>query len=766
MGKINRRDFIRGTAAAVGAITSTWQVSRAAEQRVGGGAVSRTSGRPRKVVPTTCLNCYARCGIFGYERDGQLMTVGGNPDHPNNRGRMCAKGHAGINLLYDPDRVLHPLKRVGKRGDGNWQQIGWDEALDELAGRMRRLRAAGQQDRFVFLSTRDITTPDFTRRFCHAFGSPNALVNVPLSGWNKACAQTLTWGAPYEINDVANTQYLLLFGANPFEAHLLRTSFVQRITEGRLNKIEHDKVHHGAKMVTFDPRLSQTAGKSDEWFPIRPGTDGIVALAMANVIMREGLADRGFIDKWCNYPADKLAAHLAQFTPEAAERESGVSAADIRRIAIELATTKPATTVSTGGVSKHENGVQTERAVMLLNAITGNIDVKGGFCLPRRYQLPQPKPEPNIPNSASAFFGHGLLGLEGEAGLLDAVEHGTNIDTCILYKANPCYEWPDTSRTTSVFSDERKVPFIVAIDSFMTETAAYADLILPDSIYLEKFEVETPPSFSMVPIVSLRQPVVKPQGTVRSAEDVLIELAQKIGGGMERFFSFDSYRQYVEAQISEIQPLVRAGGMKYLEEKGFWTDPAKAATYRSYQQTGFATPSGKFEIYSERIARAGSSALPSYNPIRGSQNLKDDEFVLITYQWNVHTHSRTADSMWLSEIVHANPMLINKEVGERLGLKTGDKVRVSGPAGELEIEVRLTQGIHPKTVAISDSTGHWAYGRVAQAKKFKSKYPETECVWWSKEGHGVHPNHVIEHKLDPLGGGQAWMDSKVRIKKA
>ena len=138
------------------------------------------------------------------------MTLGGNPNHPNNRGRMCAKGHAGLNLLYDPDRILHPMKRVGERGSGKWEKISWDQALDEIAVRMKTLSTAGRQNEFVFLSTRDITTQDFTRRFCHAYGSPSALVNVPLSSWNKACAQMLTWGAPFEISDVTNTQYMLL----------------------------------------------------------------------------------------------------------------------------------------------------------------------------------------------------------------------------------------------------------------------------------------------------------------------------------------------------------------------------------------------------------------------------------------------------------------------------------------------------------------------------------------------------------------------------
>ncbi len=179
------------------------------------------------------------------------------------------------------------------------------------------------------------------------------------------------WGKSLDVNDVANTKYMLNFGCNVYESHTVYNSFVQRVIEGRVN--------NGAKLVTFDVRLSNTAGRSDEWFPIRPGTDGLVALAMANVIMREGLYDKEFIEKWTNVTVDQLKQHLARYTPEMAEKESGVPAADLVRIAREFATTKPATTISYRGVCAQYNGTQNERSVMLLNAITGNIDVKGGL---------------------------------------------------------------------------------------------------------------------------------------------------------------------------------------------------------------------------------------------------------------------------------------------------------------------------------------------------------------------------------------------------
>ncbi|MDO8586524.1 MAG: molybdopterin-dependent oxidoreductase [Armatimonadota bacterium] len=768
MGKLSRRQLLKTGLIGTGALAFNQALASVGDRtlELGGQQVSRTSGRIRSKVASTCLNCYARCGIFGYSSDGMLAKLSGIPGHPNNRGRMCAKGQAGVNLIYDPDRILRPMRRVGARGEGKWEPISWRQAIDEVAVRMRDLAQSGRQSEFVLHSTRDVTAQGFARRFCHAFGSPNALVNTPLGGWNKALAQLMTWGSQHEINDVANTEYMLLFGANPFEAHILRTSFVQRITEGRLTKIAQERVHHGAKMVTFDPRLSQTAGKSDEWFPIRPGTDAAVALAMCNVIMRHGLHDREFLDKWTNYSAEKLQAHLARFTPEFAEAESGVPAADIERIALEFASSKPSTTVSTGGVTKHRNGVYNERAIMLLNAVAGNIDVRGGYCLPRTIKLAEPSPIPPPPSAKSPFAQSAALGVfEGEAGMAEVIESGkARVGLYMCYRANPCYEFPNTKRVQNIFSDEKLMPYIVAIDSYPTETAMMADLILPDAMYLETLELETPPAMDLVPFVSLRQPVVQARGLVRPVEEILIEIAKAIGGETARYFNFQSYSEYLDAEIASVKPLIKAGGMSYLEDHGFWVAPTKPE-YQRFKKTGFGTPSGKFEVYSERLAAAGFDPLPTYSPLMDASSLKDNEFTLITHQWNVHTHSRTADSMWLSEIVHDNPLLINADVGERLGLKTGDEVRVTSKTGSLKVKVRLTEGINPKAVAISDSVGHWEYGRVAQAKSFESNMPETEHIWWRSEGKGVHPHSLIADDPDPMGHGQSWMDTTVRIER-
>ncbi len=781
---IKRRAFLKlagALAASCGVNRLLTAPSGAMELIMGGAEVSRTTGKYLKPVPSTCLNCYARCGNYGFKAYGTLIKIGPNPDHPNSRGRMCAKGQAGLNLVYDPDRILYPMKRTGPRGEGGWKRISWDEAYREIAFRMQQLLQKGQPDQFVFQSDRDITTFEITKRFVHAFGSPHALVHHPLGGANKQVAHRLTWGADYEIPDVAHTEYMLIFGSNPFEAHYMRTSFVQRMAEARsLRQVTVDLLQPKAKMVTFDVRVTQTSGRSDEWHPIIPGTDGLVALAMCHVILEEGLEDEAFLRRWTNYPPERLRRHLRPYTPETAERISGVAAGEIRRIAKEFAHARPATTISTGGVSKHRNGVYSERCVALLNIITGNIDIRGGYCLPKFYRFREPSPVPPIPrhkNRLTDFPNYPLALTELHQQVLPLIKEGRQrCGIYMTYQHNPVYSQPEGRVMEQILKDEDLIPYSVCIDSFMTESATLSDLILPAATYIERMELESPPALEMVPFVSLRQPMIPPLGESRPITRILIDLAHRIGGKMEKYFRFDT-EGYLQARISDIKPLMEAGGLDYLKEKGVFFDKNQKPLYKSYQEKGFDTPSGKIEIYSRRMEKQGFHPLPVFEPIPTHQTIKESEFYLVIHQWMVHTHDRTANCMWLSEIVHDNPMMINTDVARELGLKDYDQVRVISKVGEITTRVRLVEGIHPRVVSIGDSCGHWKFGRVAQAKAFRSHDPNTHLLWWGdhkrmgffeepgEKGNGVHPKPIIPLMNDPIGGGVCWMDTKVRIKK-
>ena len=282
-----------------------------------------------ETVPGMCQLCSTVCGITGYVKDGRLIKIEGNPNDPNSRGHLCARGQAGLNHLYHPERLLYPLKRVGKRGEGKWKRITWDEALDEIAAKLKAVRESGKPEEFAFHQGRQ-RSKDALKRFLDAFGTKTQLSHRALCSGNRRAANlTYLWESDWDLNDVEHSKYILNFGSNAFEAHQGHIPFANRIQNGRFK--------NGAKLVTFDVRLSNTAGGSDEWFAPFPGTDGAIALAMCHTIMAEDLHDAEFINAWTNITVEELRAHLAEYTPAWAEKISGMPAADIRRIAIEFA---------------------------------------------------------------------------------------------------------------------------------------------------------------------------------------------------------------------------------------------------------------------------------------------------------------------------------------------------------------------------------------------------------------------------------------------
>ncbi len=739
MPRISRRDFIKWGAGGIAFLATgrPWEGDPSSLEK--GKSVSRTTGRARKSIPSVCMMCPASCGILGYLEYGKVVKIGGNPLDPNSRGRLCAKGIAGINHLYNPDRILNPMRRVGKRGEGRWKQIPWDEAFNEIAFRLKALLAERQHHDFILRNTWDLSGNELAGRFASAFGSSTTFQHAFLESPNGAFAIHEISGYSMGIGDVANTRYILNFGANPYESNFLYVPFIQRLIDARINL--------GAKLVTFDVRISQTAGKSDEWFPIIPGTDGMVVLAMAHVIANEGLWDREFIERWTNTSPARLLRHLSSCTPKKAESVSGVKASDIKRIAIEFAQAKPASAIGGGGVLKHINGTSNQKSILLLNAMVGSLDTKGGFFFPQGYPLDPPDPKPpksqgTNPDSQNLFV---------------RVSRGAQrIGVLMTHMDNPVYKGPHSKLISHVLQDESKIPFHVSVDPFLNESNLYADLLLPEATYLERWDLLSPPPMEKVPFITLRQPISKPLGQSLSFVEILIELANRVGGGMERYFRFGSMEHYIDAIIRKIPKLVDAGGIDFLIEKGIWVDHDLNPQNGLQEKKRLKTPSGKFQF---------EPSLPTYTPIPHHQRLGENEFHLVTFQWNVHSYSQTANCKWLMEIVHRNPLWINDETAKSMNIKEGDQVKITSPLGSLTTPIFITQGIHPRVVALSDSVGHWNYGRIPRGKPFQSQDPETDLLWWGKHGTGVHPNPIIPIQQDPAGGGQGWMDTVIKVEK-
>lgn len=729
-------------------------LSAYAKEVFGGKQVSLHTRKSLKGIPSICQLCPAHCGIIGFLEGDQLVKIGGNPKHPNNLGKLCARGLAGVNMAYDPDRITSPLMRKGERGKGQWERISWDKAYSEITSRLKTIYQSGQMGDFVFQSEHE--PEGIIRRFLEAFGKTLIINEDSLNSGNRDWGHWLTWGEERGVPGVANSHYILNFGSNFYETHEYYTGFIGRLIDGRMQK--------KAKLVTFDVRLSYTAGNSDEWFPISPGTDGVVALAMANAILKANLHNKDFIERWTNISTAALAQYLSQYTPEMAEKISGVAASDIERIAKEFALSMPGVAISGRGVSSHFNGVYNERCIFLLNTIVGSIDIPGGYCLPRAYRFEEPDLKPSLQREKASPFDFEEIQITPQKFISLAKKGKLSPKMFIVCESNPAYANPESSVTIEVLKNEKLIPYIVVADSYMTETASFADLVLPIATYLESWGIDSSPALDLNPFVGLQQPIVPPFAKSVPISDICIELAHRIGGGLPRYFKFNSTEEYIKKVASGIEKLEKAGGFKYLKENGVWFDPNVKPRYKSYESKGFNTPSKKIEIYSERLKRKGFQPLPAYEPIPGHGDLKG-KFVLVTFEPNV-MGSRTGNFRWLAEIKHQNPVWLNKDVAKQLHIEEGDRIKISTKAGSFVTDARLTFGIHPRVVAIERNLGHWGYGHIARAKRFKSKDPNTNLVWWEKEGNGISPNHIISGNSDPIGGGEAWNDTLVIISKA
>ncbi len=765
--EISRRKFMKsglawvaGTAAGIGSIGKA-----ATGKKI--TAVSRTSLKSLRAIPTTCEQCPAGCGIMAYLDGDRLVQILGNPNHPNNWGGICAKGIAGINLVNDTERLLHPLKRTGARGSGAWTQISWDEAYSMLSDRIREMMEEGRISEFVIDKGQGDSLFD---RFLASLGASRVIDRNALKNLNRNVAITSMVGSPDLFEDVGNSRTVLNFGANPFSNHDLFIGFARRLVHARMEK--------GTKLITFDVRMSETAAKSDAWYPIKAGTDGIVALAMAKTIIDKGLADSDFIENKTDFSLSNLKSLLSSFPPQSAERESGVNASDIERLAIDFATQKPSVAIFGGGITDHENGTQNARCISLLNWLVGNLEKEGGLFFPRLSgrQPDKEKQSQLIPSNR----GNTIRGIK------ELEQAKARIDTCFAYLSNPVYSEPDCQSAARLLNNDKAVPFLVVMDTHLTETAMLADVVLPAATYLEGWALNNAPSLDGIPILNLRQPVVsllsparalrspafdvgkllepsfQPMGEAVEIGNMCLELARRIGGNVSNKLPFQNTQEYVSKEIAGygIQ-----GGLESLKKNGFWINHTpKKNSYSDKSEWSRLLKIPNVKIHSRFPEQEGGAPLPGYQAISSHSRKKDDEFILTTFKPNLMGRG-TANSKWVREILHENRLWINKEVAGQLGIKNGDRMRVISKKGSLTARALTTSRIHPESVALAEGLGHTAVGNVARSRGFKSMDRDTALIWWTQKGNGVNPMEIIETQHDPVGGGLGLKDTVVRIEK-
>jgi len=650
------------------------------------------------IVPSTCWECSTLCGALLTVEGGRVTHVAPNPAHPASRGAFCVKGIRGLpGLAYHPDRLATPLRRVGERGSGKWQAIGWDDALDDMAGRLAAVRAqhgplaiAGATSGAYF--SRSIAFALFLR----SIGSPNWMINQDLCGGCRAVSDMLTGLAIANGEDVQHARTLLLVGANPQAANPVQW---QRIKDAKAR---------GAKMLVLDPLRTQAAAMADLWLRPRPGTDAAIAMAMMQVMVAENLYDAAFVARWC-HGFDRLAARVRDWTPVRAESVSGVPAADILAAA-RMYADGPSCFVSGHGIDAVSNGTQTFRAFHCLLAIAGNLDRAGGN---RRVKRPRGlrtnfdvlfDPAFALPAEVSRQ----TLGAErfplwaGADGWQGACHNPTVIDAILTGKPYPvramfvsgvniAVTYPDSPRTMQAL---RALDFLAVATSQMNPTAALADIVLPKTTTLEEEEVTLQGSG---PCITYTAPAAARVGEARTDMEIAAALLDRLRARG----ALDAERMPWRTQREYNQFLVRDSGIDIdaLAQAGYMEFDYRCGDFESQV---FRTPSGKVELYSERLAALGLDPLPDAVPSTSSA-IQDAAYPLrlqTGLREKTYHHSRFREQAWARK-VSPDPLLrIHPRTAAGLGIAEGDWIQVEthGHAGTCRLKAQLTDSTDPGVV--------------------------------------------------------------------
>ena len=681
-------------------------------------------------IPTTCELCPNKCSVVAKVVNGRVHKLNPNPENPKSRNMLCARGNAAIQQVYDPDRLKQPLIRAGARGEGKWKPVSWDEAFTFAAGKLTETRAKYGPEGTLWSSTEGFQEV-FFKNLGQAFGSPNILRHPSLCLASVTLAYSMTFGTVPSF-DLLNAKYVIMAGANRFE------SIITPDTMDLIGGVMERK----AKFVYLDPRFTVTASKADEWYAIRPGTDMAFILAMIHVIIGEERYDKAFLDQW-TLGFDQLVEHVKPYTPEWAAGETGIPAMEITRIAREFADAGHRAVFYAGRRSSwYQNDFQMRRAQAILNTIVGNWDREGGMVPNRKINkgefmfLPWDDPkaarvdevEKNVPLS-SAKDGVYLP-------LRENVLKGQPypVKAWMIYKQDPLNSVPDQGKTLRMMTG---MDFIGVVDIAMSDTAWYADVVFPESHYLERTDpIEVMPG--IWPAAVLRQQVVKPIHDTKPMLEIAQGLAQRLG--LSDYFDY-TIDQWIEAEAKEL-PV--ENGLEYMKKHGVvaFSEPKYGTTRNAVFR--FVTKSGKIEIFSERLAEAGHDPLPVYaSPLQPPTG----KYRMILGRKATMTHAALANLPWLHEHNPENDLWINQDEASRLGIRTGDLVQVTSTAGTVRIKARATEEIRPDCVFMLHGFG--------------KKSPWLRSVY----NVGAADSVLLETAWDKVSGNAAMHETFVNVVK-
>ncbi len=725
---ISRRRFLQIGAATFGA-------GAVATQTDALRTMAATAEAPTGVVttPTYCDICFWRCGAIASVRDGKLWKIEGNPEDPLSRGRLCPRGTGGIGAHFDPDRLRAPLLRVGERGKESWKQVTWDEALDFVADKMKKI-AAEHGPESVAMYNHGIAARQVTH-LLKAFGTINvAAPSFAQCRGPRDVGFVLTMGEGIgspERTDIENAKCLVLIGSHLGEN--MHNSQVQEFARA---------VERNATIIVADPRFSVAASKAKHYLPIKAGTDIALLLAWMHQIVADGTYDKAFVAEH-GEGFDKFAAELKPYTPEWAAKETGLDAGAIRATAREMTRHRPSTLIHPGRRNNwYGDNTQRGRAVALLNALMGNWGRKGGFFVPASMDVPKypvppyPKsdrPRADWPEDRYPFADEGITNVLREATITGKPYP---IKGWFVYGTNLMQALPNSAETVKAIQN---LDLLVVIDTIPSEIAGYADVVLPDTTYLERYDELAGESFREG-FASLRQPVVQPPHDQKPGWWIAKQLSGRLG--LEKYFPWKDMEEYLAFRVQK-------AGFDFGEMKktGIIKGPKKPIYVEDGAQVAFETPSGKVEFWSKQLADAGFDPVPKYTPPEAGP---DGSFRLITGRAPVHTFSRTQTNPLLRQMMPSNEVWINAAVAAKAGLKSGDRVTLKNQDGAVSkpVRVKATQRIRPDCVYMVYGFGH------------------TRAALKGAQGNGASAAELLtRYRVDPLMGATSMFDNFVTFER-
>jgi len=726
MNSISRRKFLKITGFSVGAAAAATALSPMIK---GANKINKEKVKGIQKIPTYCDICFWKCGTVAYLKDGELWKVEGHPNDPLSKGRLCPRGTGGIGAVSDPDRLRSPLIRTRERGEEVWKEVTWDEALGYIADKMQKIKTQYGPESVASFSHG--IGGNFLKHTLKAYGAINfAAPSFAQCRGPRDVGFELTFGEAIgspERTDIENAKCIVLIGSHLGEN--MHNTQVQEFA----NAVQND-----ASVIVVDPRFSVAASKAKYYLPIKPGTDIALLLAWMNVIVSEKLYDVDYVTKY-GFGFEQFAAEISSYTPEWAYPETGIDPELIRNSAREMAMHKPASLVHPGRhATWYGDDAQRSRAIALLNALLGSWGRKGGFFYPASYSLPG-YPYPAYPTSTKEKLDnpgkkYPFASEEITTGIREATISGNPypIKGWFIYATNLIHALPNEKETIAAIQN---LDLMVVVDVIPSEIAGWADVVLPESVYLERYDDLHMSAFKET-FIGIRQPVVESPADQKPNWWIAKKLAEKLGLG--NYYPWNHIEDYLDHRL-------RAGGLSLdqLKKEGIIRGPKPPIYFEDGIVPEFPTPSGKIEFYSLQLQQAGFDPVPKF---KKPEQAPSGYYRLLFGRAPVHSFSRTQSNRILMDMMDENEVWVNQDVAEKWGLKNAQHVRLKNQDGVVsnKIKVKVTERIRTDCVYMVHGFGHnskmlkGAFGKGASDAGLVTKYATDPLMG----GTGMNVNFV------------------------